>query len=79
MLQEFDWEVRDKKRSENLIADHLSRLDHDGLKKNDDGVPINKTFHDEYLLTIVSKVLPWFTDITNYIVSGILPYGIDYR
>ena len=55
MLQEFDWEVRDKKGSENLIADHLSRLDHDGLMKNDDGVPINETFHDEYLLTIASK------------------------
>ena len=27
MLQEFDWEVRDKKGSENLIADHRSRLD----------------------------------------------------
>ena len=26
MLQEFDWEVRDKKGSENLVADHLSRL-----------------------------------------------------
>ena len=30
MLQEFNWEVRDKKGSENLIADHLSRLYHDG-------------------------------------------------
>ena len=27
MLQEFDWEVRDKKESENLVADHLSRID----------------------------------------------------
>ena len=26
MLQEFDWEVRDKKGSENLVVDHLSRL-----------------------------------------------------
>ena len=26
MLQEFDWEVRDKKRNENLIADHLSGI-----------------------------------------------------
>ena len=49
MLQEFDWEIRDKKGNENLIADHLSRLDQDGLKKHDDGVPINETFHGEHL------------------------------
>ena len=54
-------------------------FDHDGLNKNDDGVPINETFHDEYLLTIASKELPWFADIANYLVSGILPYGMDYR
>ena len=57
-FNEFDWEVRDKKGSENLIANHLSRLDHDELKKNDDGMPINETFHDKYLLTIASKELP---------------------
>ena len=79
MLQEFDWEVRDKKESENLVVDHLSRLDHDGLKKNDDGVPINEIFHDKYLLTIASKELSWFTNITNYLINGILPYGMDCR
>ena len=73
ILQEFDWEVRDKKGSENLVANHLSRLDYDGLKKNDDGVPINETFHDEYLLSVASKELPWFADIANYLVSSILP------
>ena len=79
MLQEFDVEIRDKKRSENLIADHLSRLDQDGLKKHDDGVPINETFHGEHLLSVASKELPWFADIANYLVSGTLPYGMDYR
>ena len=79
MLQEFDWEVRDKKGSENLVADHLSRLDQDGLKKHDDGIPINKTFHSEHLLSVASKELPWFADIANYLVSGTLPYGMDYR
>ena len=79
MLQELDWEVRDKKGSENLVANHLSRLDQDGLKKNDDGVPINETFHDEHLLKVVSKELPWYADIANYLVSGVLPYELDYR
>ena len=34
---------------------------------------------DEHLLSITSKELPWFADIANYLVSGILPYGMDYR
>ena len=71
--------MRDKKESENLVADHLSRLDQDRLRRNDNGVPINDTFHDEYLLSIASKELLWFADIANYLVSGILPYGMDYR
>ena len=79
MLQEFDWEVRDKKGSENLVADHLSRLDQDGLRELDDGVPISESFYGEHLLNIISKELSWFADIANYLVSGVLPYGMDYR
>ena len=71
--------MRDKKGSENLVADHLSRLDQDRLKKNDDGVPINDTFHDEHLLSVASKELPWFANIAKNLVSGVLPYELDYR
>ena len=42
-------------------------------------MPINETFYDEHLLSVVSKELPWYADIANYIVSGILPYNLDYR
>ena len=49
------------------------------MKKNDDGAPINETFHGEHLLSVASKELTWFTDITNYLVSGVLPYELDYR
>ena len=79
MLQEFDWEVRDKKGSKNLVTDHLSRLDQEGLHKNDDGVPINESLYGEHLLILVSKELPWFVDFANYLVSGVLPYWLDYR
>ena len=79
MLQEFDWEVRDKKGSENLIADHLSRIDQDGLKRNDDGMSINETFYNEHLLSVISKELQWYANIANYLVSGVLPYDLDYQ
>ena len=49
------------------------------MKNNDDSVPINETFHDEHLLSIASKELPWYADIANYLVSGTLPYEMDYR
>ena len=70
--------MRDKKRSKNLVADHLSRLNQEELNKNNGGVPINESFHSEHLLTIASKELPWFTDFANYLVSGVSPYRLDF-
>ncbi|KAM1181423.1 hypothetical protein ACFX19_000025 [Malus domestica] len=53
LLQEFDIEIRDKKGSENVVADHLSRLVHE-----EDVVPIPETFPDEQLMSIEVSV-PW--------------------
>ena len=47
MLQEFDLEIKDKKGIENLVADHLSRLEG---PIND--VHINDNFPDEQLLAM---------------------------
>ncbi|KAM2449741.1 hypothetical protein PS1_019812 [Malus domestica] len=46
-LQEFDIEIRDKKRSKNVVADHLCRMVYE-----EDAVPIPETFPDEQLLSI---------------------------
>ena len=70
--------MRNKKGSENLVVDHLSRLDQEELNKNDDGMPINELFYGEHLLTIASKELPSFANFANYLVSGALPYGLDF-
>jgi hypothetical protein len=44
LLQEFDIEIRDKKGSENVVADHLSRLT---VGYTEDAIPISETFPDE--------------------------------
>ncbi|CAN6552230.1 unnamed protein product [Malus baccata var. baccata] len=50
LLQEFDIEIRDKKGSENVVADHLSRMMH-----NEESLPIAETFLDEQLMSIKIK------------------------
>ncbi|KAM0989328.1 hypothetical protein ACFX2A_013403 [Malus domestica] len=46
-LQEFYIEIRDKKGSENVVADHLSHMMH-----NEKSLPIAETFPDEQLMSI---------------------------
>ncbi|KAM2692977.1 hypothetical protein EV2_007201 [Malus domestica] len=67
LLQEFDIEIRDKKGSENVVADHLSRM-----VREEDVVPIIETFPDEQLMSVkVSE--PWYADLVNYLVSKHVP------
>ncbi|KAI3463869.1 hypothetical protein Pfo_020532 [Paulownia fortunei] len=56
LLQEFDIEIKDKKGSENVVADHLSRLEH--KNENFEG-PIKEFFPDEFILAIKDN-LPWW-------------------
>ncbi|GJR72427.1 reverse transcriptase domain-containing protein [Tanacetum coccineum] len=65
LLQEFDITIRDKKGSENLAADHLSRLEnpHKDVLENKD---INEHFPLETLGVISSESTPWFADYANY-------------
>ena len=78
LLQEFDLEIKDKKGSENLVADHLSRLisDFNSLKdeSNDD---IVETFPDEQLFFIGPN--PWYADIVNYLTTGVLRPNTSYQ
>nr|GEY61506.1 reverse transcriptase domain-containing protein [Tanacetum cinerariifolium] len=58
LLQEFDITILDKKGSENLAADHLSRLEnlHQDVLKNKD---INENFPLETLGSLTSHNTPW--------------------
>ncbi|XP_072060249.1 uncharacterized protein [Arachis hypogaea] len=69
LLQEFDIEVRDRIRSENQVADHLSRLSYES--NQDAPQPVNEKFSDEHLLQI--QQAPWFADLANYKVGRNIP------
>ncbi|XP_076905289.1 uncharacterized protein LOC143561007 [Bidens hawaiensis] len=68
LLQEFDAEIRDKKGSENVVADHLSRI---LVGEDETSKPINESFPDEHILSI--SRLPWFANIVNYLATGVTP------
>ncbi|CAN6455637.1 unnamed protein product [Victoria cruziana] len=71
LLQEFDLEIRDKKGSENVVADHLSRVLVDADR---DELPVTETFPDEYLLGIMHVTkLPWYANYCNYLVTKEMP------
>ena len=61
LLQEFDLEIRDKKGSENSVADHLSRLHISSTGG------ISDSFPDEHLLAVSSHA-PWFVTRLNCMV-----------
>ena len=64
LLQEFDCEIQDKKGSENVVADHLSRLELDQQK---DRACIQEMFPNEQLMR-VEAIVPWYADYVNWIV-----------
>ena len=75
LLQEFDVEIKDKKGTENLVVDHLSRLE--GAS---DEVQVNDDFPDEQLLAIEDKMaVPWFADYVNYLVAKVVPPKFNYQ
>ncbi|KAK0591059.1 hypothetical protein LWI29_035067 [Acer saccharum] len=72
--KEFDLEIRDKKGSENVVADHLSRLMLDSYAE-EDTLPLRDSFPDEQLLKL-SDTEPWYADIVNFLTNKILPAGM---
>ncbi|KAH9705550.1 hypothetical protein KPL70_011918 [Citrus sinensis] len=66
--EEFYLEFKDKKGTENVVEDHLSRLHFDTITES---LPLNESFPDEQLMNV--EVLPWYANIVNYLVTGKLP------
>ena len=77
LLQEFDLEIRDKKGSENVVADHLSRLERE---EDPSKQPlIDDNFPDEFILALKEIFTPWYADFANYLAGGVLPEDLSYQ
>ncbi|XP_021770496.1 uncharacterized protein LOC110734647 [Chenopodium quinoa] len=72
-LQDYDIEIRDTKGTENVVADHLSRL----LLDPEDGydTPFDDSFPAEHLLALLQTESPWFADLANFLSTGTMPHG----
>jgi len=81
LLQEFDIEIRDKKGSENQVADHLSRLEGNVQGDDERNKWINEKFPDEQVFQIksIDSYIPWFAYFANYLVAGNTPEGLTYN
>ena len=70
LLQEFDLEIKDKKGCDNVIADHLSRVERS--TEEEENTTLTENFPDEQLFKVSSQ-LPWYADIVNYLACGVIP------
>ena len=75
LLQEFDLEIKDKEDSDNVIVDHLSRLEK--LIEDERGTEIEENVPDEQIFQ-VSVYMPWYADIVNYLAYGVMPLEFSY-
>ena len=76
LLQEFDLEIKDKKGCDNVIADHLLRVEKPVVQEEER--EIVEYFPDEQLLQL-SLQSPWHADIVNFLTYGIMPLQFSYQ
>ncbi|XP_073133694.1 uncharacterized protein [Henckelia pumila] len=77
LLQEFDLEIKDKKGVENVVADHLSRLECIPDSAQNDTEDIDDWFPNENLFA--KEHSSWYANFANYLVTGTLPHNLSFH
>ncbi|XP_047249962.1 uncharacterized protein LOC107876444 [Capsicum annuum] len=68
--------VKDRKRCENQVAEHLSRPESSHEKLGE--IDFDYTFPYDLVMSLSRSITPWYTDYNNYIVSGVLPDELNH-
>ena len=69
-------EIKDKKGSDNVIADHLSRLEKTTEKEKETKIAENFPNEQWFFLSVQT---PWYVDIVNYLACGVVPPEFSYQ
>lgn len=72
LLQEFNLEFKNKKGCDNLAADHLIWL---SLSKVE--TPLKDAFPNKNLFS-AQAAYPWYTDMANYLTTGIISSDLSH-
>ncbi|GKG37487.1 hypothetical protein Tco_0447660, partial [Tanacetum coccineum] len=72
----FDIEIKDRKGTENVAADHLSRIENN---ESSDDSEVDDIFPGETFIEINTKDELWFADFANYLVADIIRKGMTYQ
>lgn len=75
LLQEFDLEIKEKRVTENMVANHLSSLVNDEVTMNEKEVL--EEFPDEKLLMVQER--SWFAYMANYKATGFIPKNFTWQ
>lgn len=73
LLQEFDITIIDRPRKDNVVSYFLSQLSNASKI-----ILVEDHFPDEHPLAISTNI-PWYADISNYLVSIKLPSHLSRR
>jgi len=70
-------EIKHKARLANVVANHLSHLDPKETPNKE--LSIDDLFPNEKLLAISHQAIPWYADLVNFKVCGVLPLGLSHQ
>ena len=79
LWHEFDFEVIDRKGTNNQVADHFTRLEDEVMSELVDKTKIGDNFPDKHVLAASKDLFPWFTDFVNYLDSYIIPPDLSFH
>ena len=71
-MQKFDFEVKDRKGSENQVTDHFSRLEDEAIYELGEKAEMDDAFQDEHVLAASQDLIPWFIHFSNYQANDVV-------